>query len=318
MLDRLSQAERMLAEIATAEDAAQVVAFAEAARVWAQQARLGTSAVNHATVIKMRAERRMADAVDEGQRSGEIAKQGRPKNVTEDVTFSGQRPAPLNEVLGTDNPDSAKVRLAEARKIRDNYTEDDLLELEQEANAADEVLSRKELVRGRSNAQRMQSSESNEWYTPAPCIEAARRVLGSIDLDPASSEQANGTVRAERFYSLADDGLAQPWVGTVWLNPPYGGKGGSGRFVARLVDAYAAGDVTAAVCLVSSHSADTEWFRPLWDHLLCFSYGRIPFISSSGEADAPTHGSVFAYLGKDWPAFAAEFGRFGAVVARWQ
>ena len=60
----------MLAEIATAGDAVNVIAFAEAARVWAQQAKLGTSAVNHATVIKMRAERRLADAVDEGQKQG--------------------------------------------------------------------------------------------------------------------------------------------------------------------------------------------------------------------------------------------------------
>jgi len=46
--------------------------------VWAQQARLGTSAVNHATVIKMRAERRLADAVDKGQKAGQpqIATQG--------------------------------------------------------------------------------------------------------------------------------------------------------------------------------------------------------------------------------------------------
>ncbi len=83
-LEQLAQAERMLAGIATAKDAVDVIAFAEAARVWAQQAKLGTSAVNHATVIKLRAERRMADAVDEGQAAGQIATSrdgGRPPKM---------------------------------------------------------------------------------------------------------------------------------------------------------------------------------------------------------------------------------------------
>lgn len=49
--------------------------FAEAARVYAQQAKLGTASINHAQVVKLRAERKLADLVDEGQERGEIAKQ---------------------------------------------------------------------------------------------------------------------------------------------------------------------------------------------------------------------------------------------------
>jgi hypothetical protein len=66
------------------------------------------------------------------------------------------------------------------------------------------------------------SSASAEWYTPAPYIEAAREVLGAIDLDPASSAQANATVRATAFFSKDDDGLARDWSGRAFLNPPYG------------------------------------------------------------------------------------------------
>lgn len=46
---------------------------------------------------------------------------------------------------------------------------------------------------------------NNEWFTPAAYIERVRGFLGAIDLDPASSELAQRTVRAERFLSEAYD-----------------------------------------------------------------------------------------------------------------
>ena len=58
-------------------------------------------------------------------------------------------------------------------------------------------------------------------YTPAKEVEAAREVLGTIDLDPASNPQAQETVKAEKFFTEDDDGLSKEWDGNVWLNPPY-------------------------------------------------------------------------------------------------
>ena len=63
---------------------------------------------------------------------------------------------------------------------------------------------------------------SPEWYTPPSIIADVREVLGSIDLDPASCETANETVRATKWYGIDDDGLSQPWAGRIYLNPPYG------------------------------------------------------------------------------------------------
>lgn len=61
---------------------------------------------------------------------------------------------------------------------------------------------------------------SHEWYTPQRYIEAAREVLGGIDLDPASSALANETVKAARYFTIDDDGLSKTWRnggGGYWM-----------------------------------------------------------------------------------------------------
>jgi len=71
----------------------------------------------------------------------------------------------------------------------------------------------------------------NEWFTPPQYIELARRVLGRIDLDPASREQAQQTIAAASYFTKEQDGLAQDWRGNIWINPPY-----SRPLIARFVD----------------------------------------------------------------------------------
>lgn len=81
------------------------------------------------------------------------------------------------------------------------------------------------------------SSGSNEFYTPARWVDPARELMGSIELDPASSWLANEVVKAERFFGhmlapLAGKGEPSSWLvdgsfaewraRTAFLNPPGG------------------------------------------------------------------------------------------------
>lgn len=63
-------------------------------------------------------------------------------------------------------------------------------------------------------------SLSAERYTPGYIVEAARKTLGDIDLDPASCEKANQVVGAKRFFTARDNSLDTIWRGRVFLNPP--------------------------------------------------------------------------------------------------
>jgi ParB family chromosome partitioning protein len=158
-------------------------------------------------------------------------------------------------------------------------------------------------------------STSVEWRTPPQYLAAARALMGAIDLDPASCEEANRLVQAARFYTVEDDGLGCPWSGRVWLNPPYGkrrNKSVQGLWATRLALEYAAGTVKEAVLLVNAQTGE-QWFQPLWQYPICFVGRRIRFIGQEGKK-GPTHGSALVYFGRRPARFAEIFRPFGRVV----
>jgi phage N-6-adenine-methyltransferase len=150
-----------------------------------------------------------------------------------------------------------------------------------------------------------------ERYTPPEYIEAARLVLGAIDLDPATSEQAQRTVRAANYFTEKTDGLKQEWHGRIWLNPPYH-RELAPAFIRKLVAEIAAGRVTAAIML-TNNCTDTEWFAVVEAACaaICFTRGRIKFTQPNGTEVLPTQGQAFFYFGTDANSFARVFCRFG-------
>lgn len=115
------------------------------------------------------------------------------------------------------------------------------------------------------------SSASDEWATPAEFFGVVEREIGGFDLDPCC---VPSSAKAPRFFTLADDGLAQPWAGRVWLNPPYS-KIGDWMAKAHATAAAGAGLV---VCLVPART-DTRWFwrYALPGEVLLLPGQRVPF-----------------------------------------
>jgi ParB family chromosome partitioning protein len=164
----------------------------------------------------------------------------------------------------------------------------------------------------------LQMSESNEWYTPPEYLEAARSVMGEIDLDPASNPIANRIVRARTYFDIHSNGLTHNWPGRVWLNPPYGRDNGDSNqeiWSYRLISQFQASITTEAVLLVNAVT-DRKWFQPLWDYTICFTNHRIKFYSPDIESVSPTHGNVLVYFGPNVSKFIETFKKFGPIVRR--
>ena len=158
----------------------------------------------------------------------------------------------------------------------------------------------------------------NEWYTPGEYLEAARVVMGRIDLDPASCAQANERVQAACYYALPENGLLLPWYGRVWCNPPYTqvrpGHSSIKAWVEKAVSSYWSGQIVEAICLVPADTS-TQWFSWLWEFVVCFPSRRIRFdIPGRARREQPSFGTCFVYLGPQERRFIEVFGRFGRMV----
>lgn len=162
------------------------------------------------------------------------------------------------------------------------------------------------------------SHNSLDYYTPRYVTDAARAVMGGIDLDPASCEMAQAWIRAGRYYTIADDGLAQPWAGRVWLNPPYSytdGRSNQDMWSERLITEYLQGDVTEGLLLVKA-ALGYKWFERLWDTWpVCFMRDRLSFVMADGSDDGQSkQATAIFYIGNNVSKFVDVFRTLGRVI----
>lgn len=166
-----------------------------------------------------------------------------------------------------------------------------------------------------SNVSVLANSGEVEWYTPGDYIELARKVMGSIDTDPASNDVANETVKAAVYHTIDNCGLEKEWHGNVWLNPPYATKVVD-SFIAKLIEEYKAGRTRQAVLLVNN-ATDTKWFADAVSaaSVACFKTGRIAFINTDGNAvRGAAQGQIFLYFGAKKKTFINAFKTVGWIA----
>ena len=123
---------------------------------------------------------------------------------------------------------------------------------------------------------------SDEWFTPPEIFDA----LGlRFDLDPAWSSSPHCAVPCARAYAkdCGADGLANPWRGLVWLNPPFGGRFGH---VPWCIKFFEHGNGIALIRAYTSSS----WWHDLMPRaeMILFPRGKTKFIRGTDMRNEKT------------------------------
>lgn len=130
------------------------------------------------------------------------------------------------------------------------------------------------------------SSVDHTWETPQDLFDRLNREF-RFTLDVCALPD---TAKCEHYFTPAVDGLAQPWQGVCWMNPPYGRE-----IVHWMCKAYesAAQGLATVVCLVPAR-VDTRWWWQYARHgEVRFLPGRLKFGQAANSAPFPSAVIVF-------------------------
>ena len=287
-IEKLSQAEKWLAEAKSLDDIQEIHDIAIAAEAYARAHRLGLEAENHAMEVRLLAARRMGELI--------LPEKPGPK-----INNSPE----LREIS-----DVSSQRLSEFRKLAEIPMPEFKEKIEM-AKAREEKISYNKFFKNESITTKW--TRDPESYTPEQYIESVRQVMGSIDVDPASNDFANQKIKASLYYSVESNGLDKPWHGNVFLNPPYK-QPEIKLFVEKLIQEIQA-ERTKQAILLTNNNTDTQWFSNAAkaSTLICFTLGRINFYKPDNTITQPTNGQAFFYFGANFQKFIKEFSKFGLI-----
>lgn len=145
---------------------------------------------------------------------------------------------------------------------------------------------------------------NNTQFTPSYVLEPVRVDLaGFISLDPCTTR--DNPVRAWRFYTPDDDGLAQPWIArTIFVNPPY--SKAREPWVKRCIEA---GERGRRVILLIPAATDTRIFQDAASTAtaVVFIKGRVKFgtLRPNRRQHAASHPSALIGWNTDLEACSA-------------
>ena len=289
-----SEARAMIERVARVDEAKSIADRATALRSYATRAKDRELAV-FATEIRMRAERK----------AGELLIDSKLHNRRNAI---GRRPT-LVETLGNgSNQEPFKLPSLEELGV----TKKESMLWQRVARQPEDVFETRIARMHNPGFGPLFSSDSDEWLTPKHVLDAVVSCLGGIDLDPCAAHQEPENVPAETRITKNGDGLAHPWSGNVFLNPPYGDV--VDFWCEKLVREWQQGCVDSAIALVAART-DTRWFRMFRFAPVCFIAGRLKFRrpgKPAEELSAPFPSAAF-YLGQDKQKFIRAFMQLGEI-----
>jgi phage N-6-adenine-methyltransferase len=134
------------------------------------------------------------------------------------------------------------------------------------------------------------SSATDLWATPQDLFDRLHAQY-RFETDVCATPE---NAKCPKFFTKAQDGLAQQWDGVCWMNPPYGRE--IGAWMAKAYRASQAG--TTVVCLVPART-DTAWWH---DYAVKgdieFLRGRLKFGGHKNSAPFPSAIVVFRGNGR--------------------
>lgn len=155
------------------------------------------------------------------------------------------------------------------------------------------------------------SDETDEWSSPRELVEPLADTLDGFDLDPCSGAETSPF--ADETYTAEDDGLAQDWFGTVWVNPPYSEMS---DWTAKAI-AESKRDETDAIYYLCKGDSSTEWWHDALEAsaLVVAIDHRLSF--GDGGNSAPFASHIFVF-GTPSDETLRELNRHGAVLSHLQ
>lgn len=131
------------------------------------------------------------------------------------------------------------------------------------------------------------SSKTCEWSTPQYLFDYLNAEF-QFTIDACATPE---NAKCDAFFTQEDDGLVQPWCGTVFCNPPFGRE--IGHWVRKAWVSVQAGDCIAV--LIVPARVDTAWWHDYATQAaeVRFVRGRVKYGGSPHGAPFPTAILVF-------------------------
>lgn len=126
---------------------------------------------------------------------------------------------------------------------------------------------------------------TDTWLTPPEWISA----LGPFDLDPACPPNMPWPT-ASRMLTEADNGLAAPWEGRVWLNPPFGQQ--AALWLRKMAEH------GNGIALIPARTETAMFYESVWNRAsgICFVKGRPHFHHQDGKRASFNSGAPIALV----------------------